>query len=191
MNAPHMHQGSTRRACESAHASRSKFCTGRVATRASRPMHRSSARVALTMTDPSCPVARKEQMSAAPPARRLLRTRPASADARSALVPLLHLSKSSSDAATAPSMHPGTPAVMPRTSGALLLSAVEANVAEFWRRTPAPDGGRCGGGRRAAALASAVRLAALLGAGDPDGPGGDRGRGDRRCGVSDTHHHSS
>jgi hypothetical protein len=28
-------------------------------------------------------------------------------------------------------MHPGTAAVIPRTSGALLLSAVEAHVAEF------------------------------------------------------------
>jgi hypothetical protein len=36
-------------------------------------------------------------------------------------------------------MHPGSAAVMPRTSGALLLSAVEANVAELRRRTPAWD----------------------------------------------------
>jgi hypothetical protein len=36
-------------------------------------------------------------------------------------------------------MHPGTAAVIPRTSGALLLSAVEANVAEFRCRTPARD----------------------------------------------------
>jgi hypothetical protein len=36
-------------------------------------------------------------------------------------------------------MHPGTAAVMPRTSGALLLSPDEANVAEFRRQRLARD----------------------------------------------------
>jgi hypothetical protein len=42
-------------------------------------------------------------------------------------------------------MHPGSAAVMPRTSGALLLSAVEANIAEFKLRTPAWDETRASG----------------------------------------------
>jgi hypothetical protein len=36
-------------------------------------------------------------------------------------------------------MEPGTAAAMPRTSGALLVSRVPTNVAEFRRRTLAPD----------------------------------------------------
>jgi hypothetical protein len=36
-------------------------------------------------------------------------------------------------------MHPGTAAVMARTSGTLLLSALEASVAEFRRWTSASD----------------------------------------------------
>jgi hypothetical protein len=54
--------------------------------------------------------------------------------------------KAAVDGGPLPRMHPDTASVMPYTSSALPLSSVQANVAEFSRRTLAPDEARASRG---------------------------------------------